>query len=85
MIGLFVLFVERKMVPPTPEEFLWFYTLKANKSNLGFFFYFAKKMAKGVQVVTKIKESLGNWKDDFFFTPKVWVRGHFGFLSKFFQ
>ena len=30
MIWLYVLFVERKMSPPTPEEFSWFYTLKAN-------------------------------------------------------
>ena len=44
---------------PTPEEFSWFYTLKANKGDLGFF-YFAKRAAKGVQAVTKIKESLGN-------------------------
>ena len=27
MIGLFVLFFERKIGPPTPKEFLWFYTL----------------------------------------------------------
>ena len=72
MIGLFILFVERKMAPPTTEEFSWFYTLKANKGDLGFF-YIAKRVPKGVQIVTKIKESLGNWKDAFFFTPKVGV------------
>ena len=36
MIGLYILFMERKMVPPTPEEFTWFYTLKANKAIRGF-------------------------------------------------
>ena len=64
MIGLFILFVERKMDPPTFKEFSWFYTLKTNKGDLRIF-YFAKKAAKGVQAVTKIKESLGNWKDAF--------------------
>ena len=47
MIGLFVLFVERKMAPPISEEFSWFYTLKSNKGDLGFF-YFAKWVVKGV-------------------------------------
>ena len=63
MIGLYMLFVERKMSPSTPEEFYWFYILKANKGDHGFY-YFAKKAVKGLQAVTKIKESLGNWKDN---------------------
>ena len=81
IIRVFVLFVERKMAPPTPEEFSWFYTLKSNKGNLGFC-YFAKRAVKGVQAVTKIKESLGNWKDAFFFIPEVGIRGRFGTPSK---
>ena len=72
MIELFVLLVERKMAPPTPEEFSWFCTLKANKGNLGFY-YFAKRAAKGVQAITKIKESVGNWKYAFLFTLEVGV------------
>ena len=59
MIGLFVLFVERKMDPPSPEECSWFYTLKSSKGDLGCY-YFTKRVTKEVQVVTKIKESLGN-------------------------
>ena len=47
------------MGPLTLEEFSWFYTLKANKGDQGFY-YFAKRAAKGLQVVTKIRESLGN-------------------------
>ena len=47
------------MAPPTLEEFSWFYTLKSNKADLGFF-YFAKRAVKGIQAVTKIKDSLGN-------------------------
>ena len=41
MIGLFFLFVEQKMDPPTPEEFSWFYALKSCQSDLGFY-YFSK-------------------------------------------
>ena len=59
IIGLFILFVERKTAPRTLEEFSWFYTLKSNKGDLGFY-YFAKRVVKGVQVITKIKESLCN-------------------------
>ena len=72
------------MASSTPEEFLWFYTLKANKSDLGFY-YFAKWAVKGVQAITKIKESLGNWKDTFFFTLEVSARGRFGSPSKYLQ
>ena len=64
MIGLYILFMEHKMSPPTPEEFYSFYTLKANKGDHGFY-YFAKRAAKGfqaitIQAITKIRESLGN-------------------------
>ena len=82
MIGLYILFMERKMSPPTPKELSWFYTLKANKGYQEFY-YFAKKVAKGLQAVTKIRECLGNWKDGFFFTPEVGVRGHFSAPSKY--
>ena len=47
MIGLFVLFVERKMDPPSPKEFSWFYTVKSSEGDLGFY-YFAKRVAKDV-------------------------------------
>ena len=43
------------MASPTSEEFSWFYTL----GDQGFY-YFAKWATKGVQSVTKIKESFGN-------------------------
>ena len=59
IIELFGLFIERDMGPPTTEEFFWFYTLKANKGNQGFY-YFAKRAAKKLQAITKIRESLGN-------------------------
>ena len=59
MIELYVLFVKQMMSPPTPEEFSWFYTLKANKRDQ-VFYYFTKQTIKGLKVVTKIRESLGN-------------------------
>ena len=74
MIGLFVFFVEWKMDPPTPAEFSWFYTLKSSKDDIGFY-YFSKRASKEVQAVTKIKESIDNWKDAYFFTPKANIRG----------
>ena len=33
MIGLFVLYVEHKMGPPTVDEFDWFYSVKSNKND----------------------------------------------------
>ena len=39
MIGLFFLFAKRKMDPPSLEEFSWFYTLKSNKGDLGFYYF----------------------------------------------
>ena len=59
MIELYVLFVERKMNPPSLEKFSLFYTLKANKGDQEFD-YFMKRATKGLQAVTKIKESLSN-------------------------
>ena len=47
MIRLFGLFVECNMGPPTPEEFSWFYTLKANMCD-SVFYYFVKRVAKGL-------------------------------------
>ena len=45
MIGLFGLFMEHKMGPPTAEEFAWFYLIKSDKNDEGFY-YFTKRPAK---------------------------------------
>ena len=45
MIGLFGLFAEHEIGPPTTEEFAWFYSVKSNKNDEGFY-YFAKRPAK---------------------------------------
>ena len=69
------------MDPLTPAEFSWFYTLNSSKGDLGFY-YFSKRASKEIQAVTKIKESLGNWKDSSFFTPEARIRGRFAEPSK---
>ena len=47
MIGLFGLFVEHRMGPPTVTEFAWFYSIKGNKNDEGFY-YFTKRPVKGL-------------------------------------
>ena len=58
MIGLFGLFAEHGMGSPIATEFAWFYSVKDNKNDEGFY-YFANRTSKGLQAITKIKESLG--------------------------
>ena len=82
MIGLFALFVEWKMELPIPKEFSWFYTLKSCQSDLGFY-YFSKWMSKDIRAIIKIRESLGTWKDAYFYKPEANVRGRFTDPSKF--
>ena len=82
MRGLFVLFVEQKMEPPTPKEFSWFCTLKSCQSYLGFY-YFSKQASNDIWAIIKIKETLGTWKNVYFYTPKASVRGRFAEPSKF--
>ena len=63
MIGLFGLFVERRMGPPMTAKFAWFYSIKSNKNDDDFY-YFAKRPSKGLKAVAKIKDSLGPWKEE---------------------
>ena len=58
------------MSPPTVMDFTWFYSVKGNKNDKGFY-YFTKKLAKGLQAITKIKESLGPQKESYFYTLEV--------------
>ena len=77
MIGLFGLFTEHRMGSPTEEEFAWFYSVKSNKNDEGFY-YFTKRPAKRLQTIMKIKDNLGPWKESYFYTLEVQVRGSFG-------
>ena len=76
MIGLFSLLVERRMGPPTAVEFAWFYSVKSNKNDEGFY-YFAKRPSKGLKAVAKIKDNFDPWKEAYFHTPEVQVKGTF--------
>ena len=77
MIRLFSLFTEQGIGPPTADEFAWFYSVKSNKNDEGFY-YFAKTPEKGLQAVVKIRDNLEIWKESYFYTPEVQVRGTFG-------
>ena len=81
MIGLFILFVERKMDPSTPEEFSWFYTLKPSQGDLGFY-YFPKHVSKDIRAVIRFRDSNGTWKNAYFYTLEASVRGSFAEPSK---
>ena len=81
MIGLFGLFAEHGMSLPIAEEFAWFYSIKSNKNDEGFY-YFAKRPTKGLQAIVKIKDNLGPWKESYFYTPEVQVRRTFGWARK---
>ena len=81
MIRLFGLFAEQGMGPPAAKEFAWFYSVKSNKNDEGFY-YFAKRPTKGLQAVVKIRDNLGIWKESYFYTPEVQVRGTFGKARK---
>ena len=81
MIELFGLFVEQGMCPPMTEEFAWFYLVKSNKNDEGLY-YFSKRPAMGLQAVVRIRDNLGSWKESYFFTSEVQVRGTFGRVRK---
>ena len=81
MIGLFGLFAEHGMGPPTAKEFARFHSVKSNKNDEGFC-YFAKGPMKGLQAIVKIKDNLGPWKKSYFYTLEVQVRGTFGRARK---
>ena len=48
MIGLFSLFMERRMGPPTAVEFAWFYSIKSKKNNEGGFLLLRQETVEGV-------------------------------------
>ena len=82
MIGLFVFFFERKMDPPTPEGFSWFYTLKSCQEDFGFY-YLSTCASKDIQAIVRIKDNLGTWKDAYFYTYEDSIRDSFAEPSKF--
>ena len=77
MIRFFSLFAEQGIGPPTAEKFAWFYSVKSNKND-EVFYYFAKRPTKGLQAIVRIRDNLGSWKESYFFTPEVLIKGTFG-------
>ena len=66
---------------PIAAEFAWFYSVKGKKNDESFY-YFGKRPVKGLRAITKIKESLGPYKESYFFTPELQVKGTFGRARK---
>ena len=81
MIRLFGLFAEHRMGSCTVEEFAWFYSIRSNKNDEGFY-YFAKRPVKRLQAIVKIKDNLGPWKESYFYIMDVQVRGTFSRARK---
>ena len=55
--------------------------MKSHKDDEGFY-YFSKRPAKGLQAVVKIKDNLISWKEPYFYTLEVQVRGTFDIVRK---
>ena len=70
------------MNPSTPKEFSWFYTFKSCQGDFRFY-YFSKRASKDIKAVIRIRDSLGTWKDAYFYMLEASVRGSFAELSKF--
>ena len=72
MIELFNLSVEQGMDPLTAKKFACFYSVKSNKND-EHFYHFAKRRTNGLQVVVRIRDNLGSWKEQYFFILEVQV------------
>ena len=55
--------------------------MKSNKNDEGFY-YFAKRPTKELQAIMKIRDDSGSWKESYFYTLEVQVRGTFGRAHK---
>ncbi|PON41410.1 hypothetical protein PanWU01x14_290040 [Parasponia andersonii] len=50
---------------PSPEEFAWFYQVKSNPSDLGFF-YASKWLNQAIKTIYGVRNNMGKWKNSFF-------------------
>ena len=62
MIRLFDASAEQGLGLPTAEEFAWFYSMKSNKNDEGFY-YFSKRPAEELQALVKIEDNMGAWME----------------------
>ena len=74
MIRLFGLFAKRGMGPPAAAEFTWFYSVKANKNDDGFY-YLLRDQQRGYRPLIKSKRALVA-RRSLIFSPQRFSLGH---------
>ncbi|PON75199.1 hypothetical protein PanWU01x14_045510 [Parasponia andersonii] len=65
MVGLYILYHKLGLESPIPEEFAWFYQVKSNSSDFGFF-YASKWSNQAIKTVHRVCNNIGKWKNLFF-------------------
>ncbi|PON48309.1 hypothetical protein PanWU01x14_238380 [Parasponia andersonii] len=65
MVGLYILYHKLGLETPSPEEFAWFYQVKSNPSDFGFF-YTSKWSNQAIKTIYGVRNNMGNWKNPFF-------------------
>lgn len=74
MVVLYIIFFKLGIGEPQPEDFAWFYQIKSC-GDFGFF-YFSKWANKTLVAVEGIRDNMGPFKKNFFYTPSD-VAGNF--------
>ena len=74
MVALYIIFFKLGIGEPQPEDFAWFYQIKSC-GDLGFY-YFSKWADKTLVAVEGIRDNMGPFKKNFFYTPSH-VAGNF--------
>ncbi|PON52242.1 hypothetical protein PanWU01x14_210840 [Parasponia andersonii] len=65
MVGLYILYYKLGLETPSPEEFAWFYQVKSNPSDFGFF-YASKWSNQAIKTIYGVRNNMGKWKNPFF-------------------
>lgn len=68
---------------PEPEDFAWFYHVKARSNDHGIY-YFNKFFPEGIVRIEGIQDNMGPFKNNFFYAPSP-IAGNFRELSKCFN
>ncbi|PON71699.1 hypothetical protein PanWU01x14_071540 [Parasponia andersonii] len=65
IVGLYILYHKLGLETPSPEEFAWFYQVKSNPSDFGFF-YASKWSNQAIKTIYGVRNNMGKWKNPFF-------------------
>ncbi|PON62974.1 hypothetical protein PanWU01x14_134210 [Parasponia andersonii] len=65
MVGLYILYYKLGLENSSPEEFAWFYQVKSNPSDFGFF-YASKWSNQAIKTIYGVRNNMGKWKNPFF-------------------